>query len=659
MWDEGDAMLPSSREVPKRMAVMGRTRQDTGCFGLYTFTMVLFMVQSLSALIGANYQLPHEFELCERRLAQESVPVANMIPESEIHSAEQAEKRKPFLVGVDGSHVALPPAGGSPLLPSAPAGSAAAAVVHQQVGGKQGRHLLAVRASELTGKLSSLAKATAVAAHAARGPAPEPAGAGSAALQSPGQPGATQALSGAPAEGSRKVAGGGEVAAAGALLDGSVGALDIAGKVVTAEAEHAGAAVEAEAAQEMRTLANGTAAGAALGRIANSSRLSDDMGALAIVNGSEPESARAVRVGGGDDDKDKYDPDEAEDSLEAAVRRVRRASLMVVLLACASVAAGALWVTLLSWFPEAFILLTVSSVPFALALLAAYALILRQPLAAAAAVACLGLAFALIFKLQARLSFTAKLLACAGRALSKNWSVIAISIALSCIQVLWLGFALFAVGLSFMSGEAVRVHDVRHRALPGGDGQAVPNEHCEWRTDEVAYVGMAFISVVMLWSNAILNEMKRYVITGTIALWYMHKVGDYETPRIPALGSMLPPEGLSPHAQEAYAQEQEAEEAEKVVVEGVPALTVLGWALRYSFGSLCFSALVSGPCEAIKAVLRPPDWEDVLPGPNGKRRPPPPDAGARTHMYPAPLPALARVPPPPALPRPPCPAPRA
>ena len=46
-------------------------------------------------------------------------------------------------------------------------------------------------------------------------------------------------------------------------------------------------------------------------------------------------------------------------------------------------------------------------------------------------------------------------------------------------------------------------------------------------------VGMAFISVVMLWSNAILNEMKRYVITGTIALWYMHKVGDYETPRIP------------------------------------------------------------------------------------------------------------------------------
>jgi hypothetical protein len=45
MWDEGDVTLPPSNEVPKRMAVVGRTRQDTGCFGLFTFTIVLFLCQ--------------------------------------------------------------------------------------------------------------------------------------------------------------------------------------------------------------------------------------------------------------------------------------------------------------------------------------------------------------------------------------------------------------------------------------------------------------------------------------------------------------------------------------------------------------------------------------------------------------------------------------
>lgn len=77
-------LLPPSSEVPSRPVIEGRESQDKGCFGLFTFVMVLFLFQGTAAIFGANYQMPHEFALCRSRLKQESVRTARDIPNSEI-----------------------------------------------------------------------------------------------------------------------------------------------------------------------------------------------------------------------------------------------------------------------------------------------------------------------------------------------------------------------------------------------------------------------------------------------------------------------------------------------------------------------------------------------------------------------------------------------
>ena len=70
MWNEEDMLLPPSSEVPSRPVITGRESQDKGCFGLFTFVMVLFLFQGTAAIFGANYQMPHEFALCRSRLQQ-------------------------------------------------------------------------------------------------------------------------------------------------------------------------------------------------------------------------------------------------------------------------------------------------------------------------------------------------------------------------------------------------------------------------------------------------------------------------------------------------------------------------------------------------------------------------------------------------------------
>ncbi len=46
----------------------GRKAQDKQCFGLFVFIVTLFMVQSISAIFSANYELPHNFAECEKRV---------------------------------------------------------------------------------------------------------------------------------------------------------------------------------------------------------------------------------------------------------------------------------------------------------------------------------------------------------------------------------------------------------------------------------------------------------------------------------------------------------------------------------------------------------------------------------------------------------------
>ena len=80
MWNEEDMLLPPSSEVPNRPVVEGRESQDKGCFGLFTFVMVLFLFQGTAAIFGANYQMPHEFALCRSRLEQVcSLPSSTLV----------------------------------------------------------------------------------------------------------------------------------------------------------------------------------------------------------------------------------------------------------------------------------------------------------------------------------------------------------------------------------------------------------------------------------------------------------------------------------------------------------------------------------------------------------------------------------------------------
>ena len=55
------------------------------------------------------------------------------------------------------------------------------------------------------------------------------------------------------------------------------------------------------------------------------------------------------------------------------------------------------------------------------------------------------------------------------------------------------------IGLSFLSGEAVRVW------VHTADGP--DEERCVWQTDGWAYVGMFFVIFVMLWTNSIIGEI--------------------------------------------------------------------------------------------------------------------------------------------------------
>ena len=44
-----------------------------------------------------------------------------------------------------------------------------------------------------------------------------------------------------------------------------------------------------------------------------------------------------------------------------------------------------------------------------------------------------------------------------------------------------------------------------------------------WQTDGWAYVGMFFVVFVMLWTNSIIGEIKRYTVCGAIGLWYYRR----------------------------------------------------------------------------------------------------------------------------------------
>eukprot|EP00291_Cryptomonas_curvata_P009696 CAMPEP_0172178832 /NCGR_PEP_ID=MMETSP1050-20130122/16264_1 /TAXON_ID=233186 /ORGANISM="Cryptomonas curvata, Strain CCAP979/52" /LENGTH=389 /DNA_ID=CAMNT_0012851613 /DNA_START=95 /DNA_END=1260 /DNA_ORIENTATION=+ len=103
MWDPEGSVLPPSTEVPHRPTTVGRTHQDTACFGLFCFIMALFLFQGLSAILSANYQLPHDFEKCEKRVIENSMPVARIIPQEEIdkykedQAAQARHSRVPVL----------------------------------------------------------------------------------------------------------------------------------------------------------------------------------------------------------------------------------------------------------------------------------------------------------------------------------------------------------------------------------------------------------------------------------------------------------------------------------------------------------------------------------------------------------------------------------
>ncbi len=75
MWDTNDEYetLPSPSKVPKFPVVEGRSRRDRIWLGLFALTVVFLLIQGLSAILSANYQLPVEFEQCEERMQNHAI----------------------------------------------------------------------------------------------------------------------------------------------------------------------------------------------------------------------------------------------------------------------------------------------------------------------------------------------------------------------------------------------------------------------------------------------------------------------------------------------------------------------------------------------------------------------------------------------------------
>jgi len=310
-------------------------------------------------------------------------------------------------------------------------------------------------------------------------------------------------------------------------------------------------------------------------------------------NATDDDSATEVEkeqdgIGVNDIGKDVTVPDpfadgaEAEKTLVTTYRRVGNASSIVALLAVSSIVFGAVWVMLLGSFTTVFVYATLFSLPLAF-LASAICLLMAgvNIMWSALLVVCCVVSVVVIYMVKERVAMTAALLTCASKALIENFSVFFIAILLSMVQVLWLFMCFLFIGLSFMSGEAVRVWV---QDVPGDQ----PEERCVWQTDGWAYVGMIFVVFVMLWTNAIIGEIKRYSVCGAIGLWYY--------------GELPRSQRRNPNA---------SMEIQNVKSPGV---TSLLWSLRTSFGSVCFSALVATTCETLKIVFRPWDYEDNMPG---------------------------------------------
>jgi hypothetical protein len=76
LWDTSNQYetLPPSSSVPKFPIFEGRSRQDRTWLALFTLTVLFLLIQGISAILSADYQLPFEFEQCEKRLRVHSMP---------------------------------------------------------------------------------------------------------------------------------------------------------------------------------------------------------------------------------------------------------------------------------------------------------------------------------------------------------------------------------------------------------------------------------------------------------------------------------------------------------------------------------------------------------------------------------------------------------
>ena len=81
LWDTSNQYetLPPSSQVPKSPITEGRSRQDKTWLALFTLTVVFLLIQGISAILSANYQLPFEFEQCEERIRERSMPGGRVV----------------------------------------------------------------------------------------------------------------------------------------------------------------------------------------------------------------------------------------------------------------------------------------------------------------------------------------------------------------------------------------------------------------------------------------------------------------------------------------------------------------------------------------------------------------------------------------------------
>lgn len=139
-----------------------------------------------------------------------------------------------------------------------------------------------------------------------------------------------------------------------------------------------------------------------------------------------------------------------------------------------------------------------------------------------------ALTFAVFYFWRNEIGVASKLLSVAGHGLAANLSLIGLAIALSVASVFLALPPLFGTALGFADGDVVP-NPVRQGREACSDEFGVGVPCCAWQPRPWAMLYMALTALAAAWTMFTANQVRVYVVSGTIAQWYFSSPGTPST----------------------------------------------------------------------------------------------------------------------------------